>query len=60
MGSLEQIKLKKLVEESQPNEEAKDQNFSFKYDQEGSSSNPSDKFSYLGHVNPMTSDPSSF
>ena len=63
MGSLEQLKLKKLVEDSNPSEKDSSANeyiFSFKNDQEAESSNPSDKFSYLGQIAPITSDPSSF
>ena len=51
MGSLEHVKLKKLVEDSQPSEQDSSANeyiFSFKNDGEAESSNPSDKFSYLG------------
>ena len=51
MGSLEHLKLKKLVEDSNPSEKDSSANeyiFSFKNDQEAESSNPSDKFSYLG------------
>ena len=68
MGSLEHLKLKKLVQEAQPEpSEVKPDGsvnefiFTFKNDQEAENSNPSEKFSYLGHVAPvLSSDPSSY